>query len=237
MEYLFLKSYMSGIPDRFDFEWTDQMKAFLCETLQKKPASEQLKAFLWKMIQHCVMTRRPIPFDAKAVDLSGYRPQLRSTLTSNLQDKDVLSMLRRLDYYDSRNHETGKGIAHLYEPFEKNGEKGIFDHFTGLMWQKSGSVQHVTYAEAENYVRDLNRRGFAGYNDWRLPTLEEAMSLTEVNNSGELCVSREFCKEQQRRIWTADKKSTDSAWVVNFILGYCIYERVDTITLYVRAVR
>ena len=43
----------------------------------------------------------------------------------------------------------------------------------------------MKYDEATNYISQLNKERFAGYNDWRLPTLEEAITLlkpTKTNN-------------------------------------------------------
>ncbi len=41
----------------------------------------------------------------------------------------------------------------------------VVDHATGLMWQKSGSDNYITYADAQAYVAQLNSMHFAGYND------------------------------------------------------------------------
>jgi hypothetical protein len=62
----------------------------------------------------------------------------------------------------------------------------MVDRATGLMWQQAGSAEEMSFAEAGMYVAQLNAgNGFAGYRGWRLPTLEEAMSLIEpVENDG-----------------------------------------------------
>ena len=82
--------------------------------------------------------------------------------------------------YDKSLYWMGKGINHLYELQEINGDKIVIDHATGLTWQQSGSSEQITYQSTPNYINRLNRERFANFDDWRLPTLEEAMSLVEV---------------------------------------------------------
>ena len=53
------------------------------------------------------------------------------------------------------------------------------DYASSLMWQQSGADKYMEYEKAKEYVDQLNRDQFAGYSDWRLPTLEETMSLME----------------------------------------------------------
>ena len=59
-----------------------------------------------------------------------------------------------------------------------NGEV-VFDETTKLTWQQSGSEKDINYDGARKYIAKLNRDKFAGKGDWRLPTLEEAITLLE----------------------------------------------------------
>ena len=85
-------------------------------------------------------------------------------------------MIKEKDFF--RGSE-GKGLDHEYELVEQDGEKVVFDHTTGLTWQRSGSAPMMFFNESQEYVPVLNNQKYAGFRDWRLPTLEEAMSLME----------------------------------------------------------
>jgi hypothetical protein len=135
----------------------------------------------------------------------------------------------------------GKGIDNQLELSQD--QKVIFDRTTGLIWQKFGSSELTTYPGAERYVRELNNQRFANYGDWRLPTLEEAMSLMEPQKINRLYIDLNFDRTQIK-IWTADKQSASRAWVVYFNDGVCFYDdfveyRVEykNAKYYVRAVR
>lgn len=51
------------------------------------------------------------------------------------------------------------------------------------MWQQSSSTQAMAYPMAMTWVHYLNKCGFAGFTDWRLPTLEEALTLLQDSPS------------------------------------------------------
>ena len=103
------------------------------------------------------------------------------------------------------------------------------------MWERSGPADFKTFAGAQNYIENLNRHKFAGYSDWRLPTLEEAMSLMEPATNRGLYIDAKF-DAKQRWIWMSDIYSAGVEWVADFDLGSCHHRRV-TDGSYVRVVR
>jgi hypothetical protein len=160
---------------------------------------------------------------------------LRSKPIEDLSKDEVEKMLRRMDFYSGgfwsyvlfgAKNKRGKGINHQYDVIEREGEKLVIDHTTGLTWQQSGSPNSMVYADALKWIEELKKKKFAGYDDWRLPTLEEAMSLMETEKkNGDLYISEVFDRTQ-RWIWTADKESGSAAWVVAFLDGSCNFHLV-----------
>ncbi len=127
-------------------------------------------------------------------------------------------------------------LEYIHNDFKDNGDDTITAHTTGLMWQKSGSDKTLTYEKAKAYVEKLNRIKFAGYADWRLPTVDELASLLipkEMN--GDLYINLIFDKTQ-RYCWTSDPRASGGAWVIHFDGGDVVWnDLVDDD--YVRAVR
>lgn len=162
---------------------------------------------------------------------------LRSQPVEKLSEGAVKEMLKAQDFFDVNNNWMGRGVYHLYEPKEISGDMIIIDHTTGLMWQKSGSSR-MNYEAVGDYIAELNNQEFAGFGDWRMPGLEEAMSLMEAKKSERdgLYINALFDKAQSR-LWTADTNSVSVAWVILFDLGYCFRLRVDVDDGFVRAVR
>jgi uncharacterized protein YjbI with pentapeptide repeats/tetratricopeptide (TPR) repeat protein len=109
-------------------------------------------------------------------------------------------------------------IIHNYNLITLGDDKVVVDYATGLMWHQSGS-DAMEWNKAKEWIKKLNKRGYAGYNDWRLPTLEEAVSLLE-SNWDDLYIDHVFSKEQ-RLIWTGDSRShMEDVWSVDFDSGY-----------------
>jgi hypothetical protein len=119
-----------------------------------------------------------------------------------------------------------------------HGDDVVIDRTTGLMWQQALSSQRMAYEMAMDWIKSLNHRSFAGFNDWRLPTLAEGLTLMEraPNNDG-LYIDSIFNSKKRLWVWTSDTGEGDSAWYVNFNYGYSQLNRTKSGSNYVRAVR
>jgi uncharacterized protein DUF1566 len=77
--------------------------------------------------------------------------------------------------------------------------------------------------EVEAMIVDLNRSAFATFDDWRLPTLEEAMSLMEPEPIGPTGFHMDPIFKPLAWIWTADRFVTRDgsvgAWIVFYNNG------------------
>jgi len=126
-------------------------------------------------------------------------------------------------------------LEYVKNDFKDNGDT-ITDHATGLMWQKSGSPNYMNYENAKAYIEELNSRKFAGYSDWRLPTVDELKSLlTSEKMNGDLCIDPLFDKTQ-RYCWTSDTLASGGAWFVYFFYGNVNWDNLYNVG-YARAVR
>jgi len=147
---------------------------------------------------------------------------LRSKPSNSFSEEDLLLMLREKDFPHARFNIMGQGISHDYEPIIRGGQSLIIDHAANLVWQQSSSEKYLSFEEALDYIDSLNKETFAGYSNWRLPTLEEAMSLMENRRKEFLFLDTLF--EPRQRFWTRDMagrlRGAWTAWVVD-------YERAD----------
>ncbi|GEM_PF-1252142 len=178
---------------------------------------------------------------AKAETLTVSFPwHFRSKPDLKLSGDSVKITLKKFGFYCAQafnikwSHPQGQGIVNAFAM--QHGDTVVVDQATNLMWQQTGSPKPLTHAEAKRYVAALNDEGFVGYKDWRLPTLEEAMSLMmPTKKSGNLHLDSRFNRNQPG-LWTADRSSSYSAWLVDFSRGTCYRGRVDR-EMFVRVVR
>ncbi len=148
---------------------------------------------------------------------------------------DIKDMLAKHNFFDKMLNPFGD----FENDFKDNKDGTVTDLMTGLIWQQSGSKKYMEYHKALKYIDTLNQKKFAGYNDWRLPTIEELASLIEsMTMDGGLYIDPSFDKRQES-CWSGDKSSFGSMWSANFVHGLLYTDTFIFINVdhYVRAVR
>jgi hypothetical protein len=112
----------------------------------------------------------------------------------------------------------------------------IKDKRRQLMWQQSVSPRTLDHDGARQYVQEqLNARRYASHDDWRLPTLEEAMSLMGTGTA-EDCRLHKLFDRSGPITRTADTTDSGRDWIVYFCDGIAVPE-VPGFNAQVRAVR
>lgn len=170
----------------------------------------------------------------------GPKNKLRSYY-KELSESQVSSMLKNKGFFSKKSNwnedfcNPGGNFNNDYESQTISGDKVVIDRSTGLVWHHTGS-DYMNWSKAKEWVRDLNKKGYAGYSDWRLPTLEEGASLLESSNSSNgFYIDSKFSWEKFY-IWTGDSASSGRAWYITFFDGYVRRRDTDT-KIFVRPVR
>lgn len=135
------------------------------------------------------------------------------------------------------------GLDDLWRPrqyaqnrFTVSEDGTVSDESTDLMWEHGGAEYPLTWKKTGEYIAQLNRNGFAGYQDWRLPSIEELITLLSKTPHGpDLCMEPLF-DETRKWLWSCDRCTHISAWYVSLDLGFVSWQDVSAY-YYVRGVR
>ena len=110
----------------------------------------------------------------------------------------------------------------LAGPFKDNNDGTVTDEGTGLVWQSGDSFHDLkkglNWYDALEYVTSKNSQKFAGYDNWRLPTLNELNNLWQSTgkikskDDESLGLAPEFKNGGSYYIWTGEERGLDHAW-------------------------
>lgn len=182
---------------------------------------------------------------------SGKTPQASAPVKAAVSMQTIKYSLRKepalipYEYNDKgrykrilRLKEDGMPLEYIGNEYRDNGNGTVTDHATGLTWHKAGSSQEVQGdTQIKAYLDDLNTKKFAGYSDWRLPTIDELKSLLEPEiQSNDLHISPLLVSESKEayRCKSTDRDMYHNAWGVDFKEGKVIPHSYYS---FIRAVR
>jgi hypothetical protein len=115
----------------------------------------------------------------------------------------------------------------------KSGLRMVRDNNTGLIWEiksvNAGEVNYIgnsyTWEDAQAYTKELNKCGFGGFRDWRLPNREELRTIVDYNGQIPATDWKFFPECLPAFYWanTENKKEPIFAWGVYFAYGCAIF--------------
>ena len=105
------------------------------------------------------------------------------------------------------------------QSFDTVNEIIVLDRVTGLMWQRNLSAATVSLADAKLQCARLN---LAGYDDWRLPSRIELVSILDLTRVEPAIDVTAFPQTPSDWFWTSSLAANDpqAAWYVYFYFGY-----------------
>lgn len=121
-----------------------------------------------------------------------------------MNSDDVKTMLIKKGFYDSVLNPSG-GYLNKFQSKDINGDKVVVDNAAGLMWYPLQSDKAMRYSNVQAWINEFNRKNYAGYNDWRVPTLEEVASLLEESKKSNGLSIEPVFSSKAYLIWTIDK--------------------------------
>lgn len=124
------------------------------------------------------------------------------------------------------------GVMWINPRFNDNGNQTVTDNVTGLIWTKDVNLMKtrnptfdtdytpgdgkVYLIIALNYIKKLNTESYLGFNDWRLPNINELESIfnkQQSNNAGWLN-TQGFINCQADQYWTSTSFIPDTTYAL-----------------------
>ena len=132
--------------------------------------------------------------------------------------------------------------------FLKRDDGTIYDSVTSVTWMANDSfldlARDISYSEAEDYVKETNKKKAGGYSDWRIPSIQEASSifnkekLNKDSKGGDIFLDSVFPPGAANCTWTSSTRGKEAQ--IMFYANGCPYwyEKNDkTISHAVRLIR
>jgi hypothetical protein len=152
------------VAEWYDFDYDEER---VLDIIEKE--GEFLEGF-WAFKEHCEMN---------GLDPDWYIDNYDELLRDEME-KIYVDELKSEGVFRNTYTQDGQYLG-IERSYTDNGDGTITDNVTGLMWQQIPNFEKYSFDDAFDYVDSLS---IGGYDDWRLPTIKELLSIANFN--GEL---------------------------------------------------
>ncbi|MCK9294423.1 MAG: DUF1566 domain-containing protein [Desulfobulbaceae bacterium] len=190
---------------------------------------DALKQWLKDHVVNTDDDSRVIPFvdaiekENMGAALPGPEAQLPAALTRvtlnsaprDLRETEVDAIIRADNFFDTQYNIKG-GFAN----FLVDNQDGltVTDKVTGVMWQRGGG-DITSIRKMQAYIKKMNDSRFAGYDNWRLPSMEEALSLMEAEQNDKGLYLHNCFSASQPFIFLAGRRDPGGYWFCDYKQG------------------
>lgn len=192
------------------------------------PINERLKQWLVEYVIETEDDSKIVPIEEEGEEILGASglPSVEETASekdsvhlpdqpSDLSEEDVVELVTTYQLVDHERNADGRFEGSLADSGDGI---TVVDKKTGLMWQREG-FDIMSNRSMRRAVEKCNQEKFAGYDDWRLPTMAEGLSLMRrEKNSKDQYVHPCFSSAQPFIFVDATRKP-GGYWFVDFKHG------------------
>lgn len=116
-------------------------------------------------------------------------------------------------------------LRYTVQEFEVVSALVAFEKNSGLYWQRRGAGFTLDWQQAKDYVSHLNNINWQGRDSWRLPTLEEVLTILKPPLHGISCSSLPLLDNTIHWLWTSDHCTKKQTWMVDVVESF--FDRLD----------
>jgi hypothetical protein len=148
----------------------------------------------------------------KETPLPALKTVILPASSSVMNEDEVPGLIRKYGFFDSKYNPQGSFDTYLVD----NGDGlTVTEKVTGVMWQRQGcDINSIRQVQA--YLAGINQNGFAGFSDWRLPALEEAMSLMQPTPNAKEQYLHPCFSHHQPFIFVSQQRQPGGYWFVDY---------------------
>jgi hypothetical protein len=132
-----------------------------------------------------------------------------------LLEKELDELIRQWNFYDSLRNTSGSFVNHLVDMGDG---VTVIDERTGLQWQ-IGGLDICSLRMMNKKIEEVQAEGWAGFHDWRLPSMEEAMSLMNASLNFKGVYLNPCFSIDQPFVFVAARRKPGGYWFVDYKQG------------------